>query len=313
MMTAPPAPLISVVIATFNRASFLGETIDSVLAQSLKDFELIVIDDGSTDHTRQILGAYRDDVRVYHQENHGASAARNFGVRQARGEWIAFQDSDDVCARNHLESLYASAQGNPAAAMVFANGAYLRGNEHHRASIIPAGKSRRLAAAGVTWVDLFDKSIFRLQASLIRKDAYLSLGGLDESFRICHDLDLCFKLFGHYPIIYLDEIVFFYRKHGGNITRDQELRLTENIRVIEKMLAAFPEAEKLLGKKRVLRRLAYRYYRLAKVRWRERNRQEGDHALRQAIALQPFFVKYRFYLWRSWLSNRYMRLKFKFV
>ena len=89
-------PSVSVVIATYNRAQFLPETIDSVLHQRFQDFELIVVDDGSTDGTREVLGAYGARLRYIYQENCGPSAARNLGVRNARGAWIAIQDSDDL-------------------------------------------------------------------------------------------------------------------------------------------------------------------------------------------------------------------------
>jgi glycosyltransferase involved in cell wall biosynthesis len=301
-------PNVSVIIATYNRAQYLAETIDSVLSQTFRSFELIVVDDGSTDTTRELLHSYGDRLRFYCQQNRGPSAARNLGVHHARGEWIAIQDSDDICAPNYLRLLYEAVQANPQLAMVFANGAYLDGAQRDRDCIIPRDKSRRLAAAGVTWADLFDRSIFRLQASLIRKDAYLALGGLDESLRICHDLDLAFKLFRNYQVTYIDEAVFLYRRHRGNISRDQELRLTENIRVIEKMRAEFPETEQSLGKRRVLRRLAYRYYRLAKARWRASNHDRADEALQKAVALRPCFLTYRLYQCRSWLSSRRMNL-----
>ncbi|MGH7783701.1 MAG: glycosyltransferase family 2 protein, partial [Candidatus Binatia bacterium] len=183
------SPAVSVVIATYNRANFLSQTIDSVLSQRFQNFELIVIDDGSTDKTRQILEPYSSHIRYFYQENQGPSVARNFGVRCARASWIAIQDSDDLCTSNHLDGLYGWVKNHPESGMVFANGQYLDGPEHDRKTIIPAKKSRRLARSGVQLVDLFEKSIVRLQAALISKHAYEDVGGHDESLRICMDLD----------------------------------------------------------------------------------------------------------------------------
>jgi glycosyltransferase involved in cell wall biosynthesis len=291
---AAKAPSVSVVIATYNRARFLPETIGSVLNQSCRDFELIVVDDGSTDDTPELLRSYGERLRVLRQENRGPSAARNLGVRHARGRWIAIQDSDDLCLPDQLEVLLNFAQ-QPHLGMVFANGAYLGGPEHHRDTIIPRVKSRRLARNGVRLVDLFEKSIVRLQAALISRDAFLEIGGLDEDFRICMDLDFSFRLFMRYPVAYLDRAVFLYRRHSGNIGQDQERRLLENIRIIEKLVREFPQAKGMLGSGRIARRTAYRYYRLAKGRWKKGDRAGAAEAIRQAASLCPFSLKYRLY------------------
>ena len=298
----PDNPKISVVIATYNRANFLQETIDSVLRQRFRDYELIVVDDGSTDQTQTLLASYGSRIRYHYHENRGPSAARNLGVRHARAPWIAFQDSDDLMEPDHLETLYAYANEHPQCGMVFANGAYLDGAERKPGTIIPVAKSRRLANQGVRLVDLFEKSIVRLQASLISKKAYDAVGGHDESLRICMDLDLSFRLLMNYPVAYLDRVVFLYRFHEGNIGKNEELRLTENIRVIQKLLDQFPAAQRQLGVRRVAKRMAYRYYRLAKKRWNRGQRDEARQAIRAATALRPFFLKYRLYQ-VSWGRN----------
>ena len=296
------SPAVSVVIATYNRANFLSATIDSVLNQNFQNFELIVVDDGSTDNTRQVLEPYSSRIRYFYQENMGPSAARNMGARQANAPWVAIQDSDDLCAFNHLEALYGYVKNHPQIGMVFANGQYLGGPEHDRETIIPAKKSRRLARGGVQLADLFEKSIVRLQAALISKEAYDSLGGHDESLWICMDLDLAFRLFMNFPVTYLEDVVFYYRKHDGNIGRNDDLRLTENIRVIQKLLRDYPAAKKVLGGRRVHKRLAYRYYRLAKGR-RKRNDPKGaSDAIRNAVSIYPLSLKYRIYQ-HHWTSD----------
>jgi glycosyltransferase involved in cell wall biosynthesis len=296
-------PAISVVIATYNRARFLDQTLDSVLAQRFRSFEVIVVDDGSTDDTVNVLESYGAKIRSLRQPNRGPSAARNLGVRYARGDWIAFQDSDDLCAPNHLESLYAYAGEHPDCGMVFANGAYLGGPEHQRDTIVPAAKSRRLAQEGVRLEDLFDKSIVRLQAALISKRSYDAVHGHDEALRISMDLDLAFRIFNRYPVAYLDQVLFYYRKHEGNSSANQELRLRENIRVIEKLLTETPQARMLLGERRVAARLAYRYYRLAKAHWQAGRCMEAKQAIGAAAALRPSAMKYRLYQLRWAWAN----------
>jgi glycosyltransferase involved in cell wall biosynthesis len=273
----------------------LPETIDSVLEQRFQDFELIVVDDGSTDNTRTLLESYRSRINYLYQENRGPSTARNLGVHHARAPWIAFQDSDDLSQPQHLEILYAYANQHSDCGMIFANGAYLGGPHRKRETIIPWKKSRRLAHDGVRLVDLFQKSVVRLQASLISKEAYQAVGGHDESLRICMDLDLGFRLFMLYPVAYLDHVVFLYSRPVGNTGQNEELRLTENIRVIQKLIGQFPAAERELGRRRIAERMSYRYYRLAKGRWKRGQRELARHAIREAASLCPFALKYQFY------------------
>jgi glycosyltransferase involved in cell wall biosynthesis len=284
-----------VVIATYNRSRLLKETIESVLKQTFQDFELIVVDDGSTDDTEKVLKSYGDRLRFLRQENRGPSAARNLGISFARASWISIQDSDDICAPSHLETLYRFVEKNPDVGMVFANGAYVDDPGPKGKTIIPREKSKRMAERGVELTDLFRTSIVRLQAALLSKEALLSIGGLDETLRICMDLDLGFRLLMRFPVAYLDEVVFFYRRHEGNIGRNQELRLLENLRVIEKLVQDFPRAEEILGREHIDRRKAYRYYRLAKSRWKAGEKNGARNALRQAVFLRPFFLKYRLY------------------
>ena len=288
-------PAVSVVIATYNRAHLIAATLDSVLGQSFKDFEVILVDDGSTDNTRDVMSEYGPRVHYLCQNNRGPSAARNLGVQRAKASWISILDSDDLCAPGHLSTLYTYAEAHPGCGMVFANGAYLGGREHNRETIIPASKSRRLAARGVRLDDLFDKSIVRFQAALISKAAYDAVGGHDESLRICMDLDLSFKLFMNCPIAYIDEVVFLYRRHEGNIGRNEELRLTENIRVIETLVRDYGAAKNAISAKKVAQRLAYRYYRLAKGRWKRHRARDARAALHEAIGLCPGNLKYRLY------------------
>jgi glycosyltransferase involved in cell wall biosynthesis len=297
------SPAVSVIIATFNRASLLPETIESVFRQTFPYFEVIVVDDGSTDDTRRVLEGYRSRLRYFYQDNRGPSAARNLGVSYANANWISIQDSDDLCASNHLQTLYGYVKDHPACAMVFANGSYLGGPEHNRQTIIPSDKSKQLAGRGVRLHDFFEKSILRLQAAVISKKAYDAIGGHDESLRICMDLDLGFRLLMNFPVAYLDDVVFSYRRHEGNTGRNEELRLTENIRVIEKLLGEYPGARDQLGSDAVSRRLAYRYYRLAKGRWRRNERHQAREALQRAISLRPCVFKYHLYRWQWALSS----------
>jgi glycosyltransferase involved in cell wall biosynthesis len=296
-------PRVSIVIATYNRAHLLPATLESIFDQRFQEFEIVVVDDGSTDDTRKVLRPYESRLQYVYQVNCGPSSARNLGVRHASAPWISIQDSDDLCAPNHLETLYGFVERHPGCGMVFANGAYLGGPVHNRETIVPAAKSRQLQERGVQLADLFDKSIVRLQAALISRTAYEALGGHDESLRICMDLDLAFRLLMSFPVAYLDQVVFSYRKHEGNIGRNEELRLTENIRVIQKLVRDCSAVKDVIGVRKIARRLAYRYYRLAKGRWKKRQSVDARRDLQEAVRLCPANLKYRLYQMRWALAS----------
>lgn len=111
-------PKVSVIIPSYNCARYLPEAINSVLAQTYQNFEIIVIDDGSTDQTAEVLRRYGDRVRAIYQQNQGVARARNHGIRQAQGDWIAFLDADDVLLPHKLEAQLAVAAQNPELGMI---------------------------------------------------------------------------------------------------------------------------------------------------------------------------------------------------
>src|SRR6267143_1280624 len=116
-----PMPLISVIIPTYNRERFVIKAIDSILNQTVKDYEIIVIDDGSTDGTRTALEAYSKKIRYIYQENAGVSSARNAGIKKAQGEWMAFLDSDDEWTKDYLSTQMAHIRKYPHAVVHMTN------------------------------------------------------------------------------------------------------------------------------------------------------------------------------------------------
>lgn len=173
---------VSVIMPTFNRAATIQRAIDSVLSQTYRDFELIVVDDGSTDGTADIVRANRDEriFLVVSESNRGAAAARNLGVSQSTGEVICFLDSDDVWLCTFLARSVEKLQQTPEAVFVYAllvNGP--------RWTLEGAGKFREALTQGFVSITI---------TMAVRRSAFLSVGGFDESLKMCQDDDLCFKL-----------------------------------------------------------------------------------------------------------------------
>ena len=186
---APTSPVFSVVIATFNRADLLLRAVTSVLRQEFRDFELIVIDDGSTDHTARVIQGMADPRVVYvSQQNKGRSAARNRGARMARGNLLTFLDSDDEVMTSWLGS-FREVLGDERASVVCC-GARIRIDRPHLRShseMLRLPKSLEPLFTGIS--GLFLTGTFALKTSL-----FLQLGGYEESLAFSENTDLSLRL-----------------------------------------------------------------------------------------------------------------------
>jgi glycosyltransferase involved in cell wall biosynthesis len=203
---------ISVIIPTYNYDRFLREAIDSVLAQTRPAHEIIVVDDGSTDDTPRILAEYGDRIRVIRQENLGASAARNTGIAAARGEWVAFLDSDDLWRPRKLEYDAARIAADPDLGMVHC-GAEQFDN---------AGKTTAVFLGGLEgWVapDLLrlEREVIAAPGSglTVRKTAAEEAGGYDLRLEAAEDWDFCYRVACRYRAGFIPEVLARYRLHGS--------------------------------------------------------------------------------------------------
>jgi glycosyltransferase involved in cell wall biosynthesis len=213
-----PMPLISVIIPTYNRARFVVKAIDSVLNQKFTDYEIIVIDDGSTDDTQTVLVPYSNNIRYIYQENAGVSAARNTGIKKASGEWISFLDSDDEWKEDYLSTQMAQIKQYPNALIYMTNAT----------SISPNGeRSNFFSAIGILENFDGDQSLYIkrplnlivkhsatfLQSTILRKNTLINVGLFDTSLSIAEDLDIISRaaLQGTLVII-RKELVEVYRR-----------------------------------------------------------------------------------------------------
>ncbi|OQX54719.1 MAG: hypothetical protein B5M53_05570 [Candidatus Cloacimonas sp. 4484_209] len=204
------SPTVSVIIPTYNRAHLIRRAIQSVLNQTYQDFEIIIVDDGSTDDTEEVVKSFKNErIRYIRQEkNEGAAAARNTGIKMAKGEYIAFQDSDDEWLPEKLEKqMKILENASPDLGVVYTSAWKVwDGKKIYEKSptIMPYEgyicKDR---------IDLRVKGIF-LQSALIKKRYLLEIDMLDESLPRYHDLDLFIRLAKRCRFYHLDEPLFIY-------------------------------------------------------------------------------------------------------
>ena len=200
-------PLVSVVIPTYNRAWVIKEAVDSVLAQDYKDFELIIVDDGSTDNTSDVLASYGEDVRVLFQENKGVSAARNRGVAEASGQLVAFLDSDDLWLPKKLSMQVEFFNKTPDALICQTEEVWIRNG------IRVNPKKRHKKPSGMIFEPSLGLCLVSPSAVMIRRDLLDREGGFDETLPACEDYDLWLRLSSRFPV-YLIETPLIIKRGG---------------------------------------------------------------------------------------------------
>jgi glycosyltransferase involved in cell wall biosynthesis len=203
-------PHVAVIIPTYNRSTLIERAVQSVLAQRWRDFELIVVDDGSIDGTEG-LPVLRSDPRlrfVRYAENRGVSYARNTGVRESTAPWIAFLDSDDEWLPAKLEKQMAWTKENPGAPIVQTKEFWIRQGKR----VNPPKTHEKFAG------DLFAASLERCMITpssvLLTRELFDETGGFDESYPACEDYDLWLRIAARYRVGLIDECLL--RRYGGH-------------------------------------------------------------------------------------------------
>jgi glycosyltransferase involved in cell wall biosynthesis len=218
-------PLVSVVIPCYNQAHFLGEAIESVLSQTYPHFEIIVVDDGSTDNTSEVASDHQK-VRLIRQENQGLSAARNAGLYQSRGEYIVFLDADDRLLPEALEVGVKELGAHPKCAFVFGyhNNIATDGS--------PLATSHPPHNEPDQYLALLHRCYIRMHAVMYRRSVFETVGGFDTSLGASEDYDMYLRIAREYPVYHHDEVVAEYRRrHGANMTGNPALILGTSVSV----------------------------------------------------------------------------------
>jgi len=239
-------PKVSVIIPTYNSARYITAAVESVLAQTFTDYELIVVDDGSTDETRQVLQQYEGKLTYIYQENQGRSAARNTGIGAASGDYIAFLDSDDLWLPKKLECQVPILDHHPAVALVYSQLLYIdsRGNPvRFRGKWVYGDDESRIIIAD-RCKDLFLGCVVSGGGSnaVVRRSLLDEVGLFDEALSYPEDWDLWLRLSRKGPFAYIPEPLGYYRVYGWSkvlAIEASERLVAQHLRIIEKAVAAW--------------------------------------------------------------------------
>lgn len=223
-------PRVSVIIPTYNRARIIKEAVESVLAQDYKNFELIVVDDGSQDNTSEILASYGNDIRMLVQENRGVSAARNRGIAEASGRFVAFLDSDDLWLPQKLSTQVEFFNQSPDALICQTEEVWIRDG------IRVNPKKRHKKPSGMIFEPSLELCLVSPSAVMIRRDLLDGAGGFDESLPACEDYDLWLRISCRFPV-YLIETPLIIKRGGHDDQLSKGAGLDKyRIRSIEKII-----------------------------------------------------------------------------
>ena len=208
-------PLVTVYVTNFNYANYIKQSIESVLAQTYKNFELIIIDDGSTDNSREIINSYvkKKNIRVIFQENKGLIASNNIAVRAAQGKYIMRLDADDYLDENALLVLVNAIEKSDNLALVFPDYYYVDADGQ-----VTGQERRHDFQAQVTLLDQPAHGA----CTLIRRNCLLEVGGYSPEFTCQDGWDLWLKLTENYSVGNVNLPLFYYRRHDTNLTNDTD-------------------------------------------------------------------------------------------
>ena len=222
---------ISVIIPTYNRKKTLARAIQSVINQSLSAFEILIIDDGSNDGTEEWVKENFQNIKYIYQNNRGVSSARNIGIENANGDWVAFLDSDDEWLPNKLHEQVKTIESNPKIKFFHTNEIWIRNG-------VRVNQMKKHKKYGGY---IFEKclDICRVSPSsvLIQKEVFDNIGVFDESLRVCEDYDLWLRITSKYPVVFLDlPLIYKYGGHADQLSKVNDGIESYRIQSLEKII-----------------------------------------------------------------------------
>ena len=244
-------PLVSIITPVYNGEQYLLAAIESGLAQTYQNFELLIVNDGSIDNSADIIKPFLKDSRVIYieQKNAGVAAARNAAIKQAKGKYIGFLDQDDLWLNNKLEVQVTALEQDESVALVHSRQDYidLQGNKINFEWIT--------GASGYCFEDMFKKNRIAVLTVLIRKAIIEEVGLFNEQLSGADDYEMWLRVTLKHPIQYIVEPLAFYRFHDNNVSKNSFKMTVFELKTIDTILFEHPEALNRVGKRTVRARL----------------------------------------------------------
>ncbi len=278
-------PKVSVIIPTYNRANYIGEAIESVLAQTYQDYEIIVVDDGSTDNTRKVLEQFDGHIEYIYQENRGEAAARNTGLLVSKGEYLVLLDSDDTILPQKLERQVAFLDTHPSVGVVYSD-LYFVDEDGKQLMLHSAYKGKKGDSGNVLEALIRRGNFIPVHSAMVRRSCFDVVGQFNESLFIGTDWEMWLRLAEQYTFQYIDIPSGNYRVHAGMSLAPHSPGRLEKAAVAHREVENAPYFQKVSKEARV-----DFYKRYGRIQFIAGNMSEGRKLLRKAIALNAWDVE----------------------
>lgn len=251
-------PLVSIIIPVYNGEQYLSKAIESALTQTYQNFELLIVNDGSTDNSAVIIKPYLKDSRVIYieQQNAGVAAARNTAIKHARGKYVGFLDQDDLWKNNKLEVQIVSLEQDERVALV-----------HSKLDCIDINGNQMdydwiTGVSGYCFEEMFKKNMIAVLTVLIRKTIIDEIGLFNEQLSGTDDYEMWLRVTLKYPISYIDQSLAFYRFHDNNISKNSFKMTILELKTINTILSDHSEALNQISKQTIKARLYQLHHQL---------------------------------------------------
>jgi len=278
-------PTASIIMAAYNHAEYIGAAIDSILAQTWQDYELVVVDDGSVDRTKEIVSRYGEPIHYVYQENQGQGGARNTGIAHARGKYVCFLDDDDLWLPNYLQTVMSVLEARPEVGALYAACQMIDSSGNRLPQTIS-----RVVPPERMYDTLVEGGWFPPLVVTVRKAVLDAVGPLDVSLRGTDDWELWLRVARQHVFLGIPDVVALYRIHEGGLSANVEHMLCDKKRALAKHFG--PDKGSLATWPAIQRRAYGSAYRLAALACLEsHNVADGQSHLRRAFEYYPQFAE----------------------
>jgi len=294
------SPTVSVIIPTYNRAHLIGRSIQSVLNQTYQDFELIIVDDGSTDNTEEVIKKFQEhDKRtkyIKHNKNKGGSAARNTGIKNAKGKYIAFLDSDDEWLIGKLKRQMKFIKNSSSEVGVFYTG-FIYKNVLNRDTWKKYIPSKR----GWIFEDILTENCVGTTSTVLIKSRCFEKAGLfNENLPSCQDWEMWIRIAKEYQFDFIEDPLVRYYIHKSRISTDLKAKINGIMIIINEFSGEFISRKNIYSQ---------HHFNIGNLYCQMGNMKKGRELFLKAIKLYPFNLNYFIYL-VSALINQDIYMKF---